>query len=184
MLAVLGQAPNHTHATFAEFCCMSGAGPRGVSNREIVLVGGTKQMKKIRTSLGVSSLVLSVVLATLAVAPLMAQDWPMFGQDLTNSANASQTNITQGNVRRLAPKWIFTTGGDVSARAAVVNDVVYFPDWGGNLWAVDASTGKTVWTHTLSHYGFPSGTISRTSPAVVDGKVYIGTQGGWLLAIN
>ena len=169
---------------------MSGAGPRGVSNREIVLVGGTKQMKKIRTSLGVSTLVLSVVLATLAVAPLMAQDWPMFGQDLTNSANASQTNITQGNVRRLAPKWIFTTGGDVSARAAVVDDVVYFPDWGGNLYAVNADNGHLIWSHQLSDYGLAAGTVSRTSPTIVDGSLYIGTQynasgpTGWLLAIN
>jgi polyvinyl alcohol dehydrogenase (cytochrome) len=33
-------------------------------------------------------------------------------------------------IGKLKPKWIFTTGGDVSARAAVVNGVVYFPDWG------------------------------------------------------
>ena len=69
---------------------------------------------------------------------MMAQDWPMFGQDATNSASTQQTSLTPGNVNRLQPKWTFTTGGDVSARAAVVGGVVYFPDWKGNLYAVNA----------------------------------------------
>ena len=139
-----------------------------------------------KTTKARNSLTVAIMLGTIAVGTLRAADesWPMFGQNIANTASTSETTISTGNASKLKPKWIFKTGGDVSARAAVVNDVVYFPDWGGNLWAVDASTGKTVWTHTLSHYGFPSGTISRTSPAVVDGKVYIGTQGGWLLAIN
>ena len=147
-------------------------------------------MKKTCASLGLSTLVLGLVLTTLAVAPLTAQDWPMFGQDLTNNATASQTSITTGNVGRLAPKWVFTTGGDVSARAAVVDGVVYFPDWGGNLWAVDANSGKKIWSHQLSDYGLAAGTAARTSPAVVNGLLYIGTQynpsgpTGWLLCIN
>ena len=85
----------------------------------------------------------------------------------------------------LAPKWVAPTGGDVSARAAVVDGVVYFPDWGGNVWALDAKTSKVIWQHQLSDYGFPAGTISRTSPAVHDNTVYIGTrEGAYLLAIN
>ncbi len=146
-------------------------------------------MKKVLTSLGVSTLVLGVVLAILA-APMMAQDWPMFGQGFTNTANASQTSITTGNVGRLAPKWIFTTGGDVSARASVVDGVVYFPDWQGNLYALNADTGRVIWSHQLSDYGVAAGTVSRTTPTVVDGVLYIGTQyvasgpTGWLMAIN
>ena len=133
-----------------------------------------------------NSLAVAIMLGTLSVGTLRAADesWPMFGQNIANTTCTSETTLSTSNVSKLKPKWIFKTGGDVSARAAVVNGVVYFPDWGGNIWAVDASNGKKVWTHTLSHYGFPSGTISRTSPAVADGKVYIGTQGGWLLAIN
>jgi polyvinyl alcohol dehydrogenase (cytochrome) len=147
-------------------------------------------MKKIRHSLSVSTLILSSMLAILAAAPLMAQDWPMFGQDLTNSANASQTSLTTGNVGRLAPKWIFTTGGDVSARATLVGGIVYFPDWKGNLYALSSSTGQVVWSHQLSDYGVAAGTVSRTSPTVVNGVLYIGTQyispgaTGWLMAIN
>jgi polyvinyl alcohol dehydrogenase (cytochrome) len=123
--------------------------------------------------------------------PPPAADWPMFGQNLANTAaNVTEEDISTKQVGALKPKWTFTTGGDVSARAAVVDGVAYFPDWGGNLWAVNADTGKLIWSHQLSYYGLAANTISRTSPAVVNGIVYIGTQyvasgpTGWLLAIQ
>ncbi len=121
------------------------------------------------------------------LTPLRAEDpsWPMFGQNVANTAHISGSTISTSNASKLKPKWVFTAGGDVSARAAVVDGVVYFPDWGGYLWALNASSGKKLWHHNLADYGFPAGTVSRTSPAVVDGKVYIGTQtDGWLIAVN
>ncbi len=147
-------------------------------------------MKTIRHDLRFSALVLSLLLTTFAVTPLMAQDWPMFGQDVTNDATASQTSLTTGNVGRLAPKWIFTTGGDVSARAALVNGVLYFPDWTGHLYAVNANSGRLIWSHLFSDYGLSAGTVSRGTPTVANGVLYVGTQynstgtTGWMLAID
>src|SRR5271170_6122369 len=129
----------------------------------------------------------AAVLAALSLGSLTAQgqDWPMFGQNIANSASTLDLGPLPFNVSRLQPKWTFTTGGDVSARAAVVQGVAYFPDWGGYLWAVNTQTGKAVWSHQLSDYGLPANTHSRTSPAVVNGVLYTGTQeGGRLLAIN
>jgi polyvinyl alcohol dehydrogenase (cytochrome) len=144
-----------------------------------------------------SRLVLCVSLITLAivaVSPASASttpyaQWPMFGQNYANTASApTETTISTGNVGTLAPKWKFTTGGDVSARAAIVNGVAYFPDWAGNLYSVNISTGTQIWSHQLSDYGLPVGTVSRTSPAVQGNNVYIGTQqtpqGAYLLAID
>jgi polyvinyl alcohol dehydrogenase (cytochrome) len=109
-------------------------------------------------------------------------DWPMFGQNLQNTANAK---LGSKDISRLSLKWVFTTGGDVSARAAVVSDVAYFPDWGGNLWAVNAKTGRKVWGHKFTDFGLSSTNQSRTTPAVANGVVYVGMQeGGWLLAID
>jgi polyvinyl alcohol dehydrogenase (cytochrome) len=152
--------------------------------------GGLTTMKTIRHDLRFSALVLSLLLTTFAVTPLMAQDWPMFGQDVTNDATASQTSLTTGNVGRLAPKWIFTTGGDVSARAALVNGVLYFPDWTGHLYAVNANSGRLIWSHLFSDYGLSAGTVSRGTPTVANGVLYVGTQynstgtTGWMLAID
>lgn len=112
----------------------------------------------------------------------------MFGQNPANTAfNSTEATISPKNAGHLATKWTLTTGGDVSARAAVVGGVVYVPDWGGNLWAVNANNGKLIWSVQLSSYfGAAAGSIkSRTSPAVDNGVVYIGTQqGAYLLAIN
>jgi polyvinyl alcohol dehydrogenase (cytochrome) len=131
----------------------------------------------------------ALLIGATGAAAVQPADWPMFGQNIANTASTTQSGITTTTVRKLMPKWTFTTGGDVSARAVVVNQVAYFPDWGGNLWAVNAQNGKEVWGHQLSDYGltgsFNGVYNSRTSPAVVNGTLYIGTQeGAWLLAIN
>ena len=136
--------------------------------------------------------VTAVIVGAAAAALLTADnnpkpaDWPMFGQNISNSGgNSTETSISASNVGQLKTKWTFTTGGDISARAAVVKDMAYFPDWGGNLWALNATNGKLIWSHQLSDYGLAANTHSRTSPAVVGGVVYVGTQeGAYLLAIN
>ena len=144
----------------------------------------------LRTFCAVGAVFATAGALLLSPAPALAdssEDWPMFGQNLQNTASAQGDDDGKAvsAAASLKPKWTFTTGGDVSARAAVVKDVAYFPDWGGNLWAVNAKKGTKVWGKKLSDYGLPANTQSRTSPAVIDGVVYVGTQeGAWLLAID
>jgi polyvinyl alcohol dehydrogenase (cytochrome) len=136
------------------------------------------------------ALAATVVLTTVHPSPGAAADWPMFGQDASNAANqSSESIISTSNAGSLAKKWSYTTHGDVSARAAVVNGVAYFPDWGGYLHAVNTATGGAVWSKPVSAFGVPSAfgppPVARTTPAVVKGRLYIGTQdGAWLLAID
>lgn len=140
----------------------------------------------------------AVVAAACVVAPSGASasspagQWPMFGQNSNNTA-ATVTGIRPDNVAKLAPKWVFTTGGDVSARAAVVGGVAYVPDWSGHLYAINAATGKSIWTKDiLDDYlpqlaGSVSKIVSRTSPAVnaAGDTLYLGTQtGAYLLAVD
>jgi len=72
--------------------------------------------------------------------------------------------MSPSHIAKLKTKWVFTTGGDVSARAAVVKGVAYFPDWAGNLWAVDAESGHLIWSHQLSDYGLTPGTCPGRAP--------------------
>jgi hypothetical protein len=56
----------------------------------------------------------------------------MFVESVANTADGiGETAISPKNVGQLKVKWIAKTGGNVSARAAFVTGVVYFPDWGG-----------------------------------------------------
>jgi polyvinyl alcohol dehydrogenase (cytochrome) len=118
----------------------------------------------------------------------------MFGQNLHNTANGVTAAINSRNVNRLKPKWIFTTAGNVSARAAVAGNGVYFPDWSGQLYRLDAASGAAVWSRSLmTDYGFApapgsENVVARTSPTVAGDTVYIGTlataSGAYLLAID
>lgn len=121
--------------------------------------------------------VLAVLSGVLAlVAPLSAQDksqetkpcqWGVAGHNLSNTwSQAGDHSINTTNVKGLTTKWVFTTGGDVSATPTVCGDAVYFPDWGGNLSAVRASNGSLIWTHKVSDYDGSANSVVRVSPAV------------------
>ena len=106
----------------------------------------------------------------------MQPEWASAGQNNHNTRYAATEHaINAGNVGSLKPKWTFTTAGDVSATATVVNGVAYVPDWGGKLWAIDTKTGKAIWSHDISDYTGTAGAASRTSPAYWDGELVIGT---------
>ncbi|MEU5313631.1 PQQ-binding-like beta-propeller repeat protein [Streptomyces sp. NPDC021562] len=140
---------------------------------------------------------LPMTAAAAATTATQTQDWPMFGQNPNNTANApdgQNSQITTTSAATLAKKWTFTTGGDISARAAVAGGTVYFPDWSGHLYAVNAGNGRLKWSRDiLTDYlsgvftDPPAKVVSRTS-AYVDQSthtLYIGTQqGAWLLAID
>ncbi len=102
--------------------------------------------------------------------------WASSGQNDHNTRfAAAEHTIDSANIGSLRPKWVFTTDGDVSATATVVNGVVYFPDWGGKLWAIDAQTGRARWSRNISDYTGMPRSVSRTSPAYWHGELVIGT---------
>jgi polyvinyl alcohol dehydrogenase (cytochrome) len=122
-------------------------------------------------------------------------EWTSAGGDRQNTrSQPSEHTISVDTVDALVQKWQFTTAGDVSATPAVDASSVYFPDWGGQLYAVDKHTGQLKWQTTIaSATGVPFDK-ARATPAVTDTAVIIGTQGsifvpgggagGWILAFN
>ena len=99
----------------------------------------------------------------------------MAGRDLDNSrSQPSERRIGITNVRQLVPKWVFTTGSDVSATPTVAGNTVYFPDWAGNLYAVRANDGQLLWSRKISDYNSRPGSLSRVSPAIVGDQLILG----------
>src|SRR5215831_14334518 len=113
-------------------------------------------------------------------------DWGMIGNDSANSRNQPiERSIGPENVNRLAQKWVATTTGDVSATPAVVDGAVYFGDFGGMLWKLDAETGKVIWSHAVGDYTGLSGDIARTSPSVAGNTLVVGDlRHPYMLGIN
>src|SRR5437870_11597144 len=132
----------------------------------------------------VSPLTAPLISVLLLVSALSAQSqsdrfrsgqWRIAGQNLNNTwSQPAEHSISPANVKGLKPKWVFTTGGDVSATPTVDGDAVYFPDWGGNLFAVEKNSGSLIWSHKISEYDGVDGAISRVSPALVGYQVIIG----------
>src|SRR5438876_7903657 len=110
-------------------------------------------------------------LATVGGGP----NWGMIGNDSTNTRNQPfEHSIGPANVGHLAVKWVAPTAGDVSATPAVVDGAVYFGDFGGMLWKLDADTGQVIWSHLVSDYTGIAGDIARTSPSVAGNTLVVG----------
>jgi outer membrane protein assembly factor BamB len=80
--------------------------------------------------------------------------------------------------------WSAPTTGSSQERTsiAVVGDYVYsgrylYADFGGDVFALNASTGDRIWT-------FQTGDFVQSSPAVVEGILYIGSDNGNVYALN
>jgi polyvinyl alcohol dehydrogenase (cytochrome) len=105
-------------------------------------------------------------------------EWTRGGQNLKNWRNQDETKISPHNAAKLKTKWVFTTGGDVSATPAVADGVVYFPDFAGNFYAVDARTGRQLWHHQLADWTGVAGDFARNDPTVHKNMVILGDQAG------
>ena len=104
-----------------------------------------------------------------------AGQWSLAGQDISNSRNQpGERLIDSSSVGKLQVAWTFTTGGSVSATPTVAGNAVYFPDWAGNLYAVNKGTGQLIWSHAISDYDGFSTAISRVSPAVYGNELILG----------
>jgi outer membrane protein assembly factor BamB len=78
-----------------------------------------------------------------------------------------------GNDAALKAKWVFTSG-DVSATSTVAGDAIYFPDWAGNLYAVNRKTGTLIWSHQISAYDHVPGATACVSPAIHSNDLILG----------
>ena len=95
---------------------------------------------KLTAGLVVVLLVTMLLTSTALAASGSGSGWTTFGYDLSNTRyQKTETTINSANASSLVVKWAFTTGGDVSATPAIDNlsSTAYFPDWAGNLYAVD-----------------------------------------------
>jgi outer membrane protein assembly factor BamB len=121
------------------------------------------------------------------------EDWPKFGRDLANSGVSGETAISSANVSGLQVKWEFDTGSliDGSPVIATVGGIrtVYIGSLDGVLHALDADTGKQIWSFQVDRVGAcaitPStGCLLASTPAVEHGIVYVGSGGAYVYALD
>jgi glucose dehydrogenase len=119
-------------------------------------------------------LALIAVLATLSASASAQKpavgDWPLHNLDPESSRFSPLDQINATNAGKLAVKWqldLPRTSSVGTATPIVVGGIMYVNS-GQTLFAIDASTGQTMWTKTAAQE-FPGG---GRGPAYGDGRVY------------
>jgi len=87
-------------------------------------------------------------------------------------------------------RWTVRTGGRVRATAAIADGTVIVGSWDGRVYALDLATGAERWVHhtigdTLDSrkFGYDRRAL-QSSPAIMDGRVFIGSRDGGLYALD
>jgi len=104
--------------------------------------------------------------------------------------------VNAGNVRSLAPAWVFQVGAQgllaapatyaLEAAPIVVDGVMYLSGWDGYVWALDAATGRELWRY---QHAVPldlplcCGNVNR-GVAVAEVKVFYSSPDGILFALD
>ncbi len=93
--------------------------------------------------------------------------------------DAAHTGVYAGRAPRQFHriKWKFPTGDRIVSSPVWNDGVIYFGGDDGNIYAVDAKTGRQLWKHT-------TGGPAPSTPAVVDGTLYVVSYDGKLHALD
>jgi polyvinyl alcohol dehydrogenase (cytochrome) len=144
---------------------------------------------KLNNTLNIKSIIIALLVSVGSYTTVLAAGggglWKSSGQDVTNNRHQAQEHkIGAGNVEDLVVKWDLPTAGPVSATPSVDGDNVYFPDFGGYLYALNRDTGEIVWKTKVADYVVggsltaPPNNYSRATPAIAGNLLIFGDQGG------
>lgn len=105
--------------------------------------------------------------------------------DLQNLHNYTGTSVNSQNIGRLQQAWHIRTDEEVTHAPLVDGGRVYFADWGGNAYAVDAGTGRMIWKKNLEQpvkkwpwYGFAG------TGALGEGLLFEASAEGYAFALD
>lgn len=123
------------------------------------------------------ALLLGVALS-LALAGRAGADWPVYGHDLSNSRNAGADGPASGQLASLSAAWTFKSStGDFTGTPVVAGGVVVAGDNGGWVYALDAVTGKELWTRHVGQPIVGSAAIDLSAPGGALAMVPVGQSG-------
>ncbi|HEY7137690.1 MAG TPA: PQQ-binding-like beta-propeller repeat protein [Acidimicrobiia bacterium] len=96
--------------------------------------------------------------------------WPVYGHDLANTrTNTREHAVNRFTAGRLAPSWSIDGLVGVTGTPVVAGNVAYFDDWTGKLRAVDARTGRPIWTSNVGGNIAAAPAVSRDTVFAASG---------------
>jgi len=146
-------------------------------------------MKKLLAVLMVSAL------GGAALAAPSAGDWPTYGRDASGGRFSPLTQITPGNVGKLAVAWTYHmnpapgAAGRVATSTTtplVVKNVLYLGTPYGRVVALDATSGKQIWAYQLPGSDQPPfrGVSYWPGDGKLGPRIVFGSAQGRLIALD
>jgi PQQ-dependent dehydrogenase (methanol/ethanol family) len=128
--------------------------------------------------------------AALVRAGDQSDAWLTYGRDYAETRFAPLDQINESNVARLGVAWQYDTGSlrGLEATPLIHDGVLYATTTWSNAFAVDAVTGRELWRWE-AQVNRPQGLraccdVVNRGAALYDGKLYIGTLDGRLVALD
>src|ERR1700674_3525386 len=120
--------------------------------------------------------------------------WLMVAGDYNSQRHTQAKQITPGNVASLAPQWVFQTdvpgfpGRGIETTPLVADGVMYVTGNSNQAWAIDARTGRPLWSYKrVLPPNFSAsvccGPVNR-GMAVLGERLYMGMLDGHLVALE
>jgi alcohol dehydrogenase (cytochrome c) len=114
--------------------------------------------------------------------------WLQYGGDYGGMRHSPLTQITASNVGQLTVQWAFQTNtlGKFEATPLVVGGVMYFTGPNNTAWAVDARTGRQLWSYRRDlpeGMNICCGRVNRGF-AVLGNRLFMNTLDAHLLAFD
>ncbi|MGH9659218.1 MAG: pyrroloquinoline quinone-dependent dehydrogenase, partial [Bryobacteraceae bacterium] len=117
------------------------------------------------------------------------ENWPHYGGQQSAWRHSALDQITRANIKKLAVKWVFQAGVQdhgLQATPIVVDGVMYITTSWNRVYAIDAETGREIWSY---HYAAPKDFGLIYGPwnrgvAVGAGRVFMGTVDNHVVALD
>lgn len=147
--------------------------------------------------------------AQLVTTKTKNESWPTYGNDAGGNRYSPLTQVNSNNVKNLRPVWTFRTGeletytgtnalskAAFEATPVMVGNTLYFSTPSSRVFAIDAATGKQLWTYDpkinlKNHFSEVTSRGVSVWPAQVKGKpakavqrIFVATIDGRLIALN
>ena len=119
---------------------------------------------------------LLVGVPALASAQGRTVNWPVYGGNTDNTHYSTLDQITPANVSRLQVAWTYEThdefpGSEMQANPIVIDGVLYATSPKMRVFALDAATGRELWSFDPSRGRPPSGRVRHRGVVVTGDRV-------------